>query len=74
MKHWRFCVALSYYFASIFPFGVGFFLSFVIYVVVTKGVPVKTIMMKDSDQFTGEIQEELYCRYPAIVVSRNEWS
>lgn len=45
-----------------------------IYVVVTKGVPVKTIMMKDSDQFTGEIQEELYCRYPAIVVSWNEWS
>lgn len=29
-------------------------LSFVIYVVVMKGVPVKTILTKDSVQFTGE--------------------
>lgn len=44
-----------------------------IYVVVTKGVPVKTVVMKDSYQFTGEIQQELYCRYPAVVELWNEW-
>lgn len=31
-----------------------FFNSFVMYVVVMKGVPVKTILTKDSVQFTGE--------------------